>query len=101
MSWVQAEYRAERVPDLRNVTARGKGGDVDQNDSSRRERSDNDLDREMEKDTQIRRDTQVRGSLGIPPSGGSGESTSRDSNDRDEAVPEFERGSDEDRTSER
>ena len=71
---------------------------MDQNDSSRRDRTDNDLDREMERDTEIRRDTQVRGSLGNPPSGGE---ASRNSSNRDEAVPEFERGDDEDRGSER
>jgi hypothetical protein len=68
---------------------------MDQNEN-RRDRDEN-LDREMERDTQIRRDTQVRGSLGIPPSGGA----SGGSQDRDEAVPEFDRGSDEDRSSER
>ena len=68
-----------------------------QNDS-RRDRDGNNLDLDMERDTQIRRDTQVRGSLGIPPSG---DNASRESSDRDEAVPEFERGSDEDRGSER
>lgn len=71
---------------------------MDQNDSSRRDRTDNDLDREMERDTEIRRETQVRGSLGSPASGGE---ASRNSSDRDEAVPEFERGDDEDRGSER
>jgi hypothetical protein len=75
-----------------------KGGDVDQNDNLKRDRGDENLDLDMERDTQIRRDTQVRGSLGIPPSGGS---ASRDSSERDEAVPEFERGTDEDRSSER
>ncbi len=71
---------------------------MDQNDSSRRNRESSDLDREMERDTELRRDTQVRGSLGIPPSGGE---ASRDSSNRDEAVPEFERGSDEDTGSQR
>ena len=56
------------------------------------------LDLEMEHDTEVRRDTQVRGSLGLPPSGSSGAERSRD---EDEAVPEFERGDDEDRMSER
>jgi hypothetical protein len=61
------------------------------------QKSDNpNLEEEMERDSQIRRDTQVRGSLGVPPSGSSGEPR-----DREEAVPEFERGSDEDRESER
>jgi hypothetical protein len=69
---------------------------VDQNEK-RPDRTSGNLDDEMERDTEIRRDTQVRGSLGIPPSG----SASRDAEDRDEAVPEFERGDDEDRTSER
>jgi hypothetical protein len=71
---------------------------VDQNDNMKRDRSDDNLDLDMERDTQIRRDTQVRGSLGIPPSGGS---ASRESSNREEAVPEFERGDDEDRSSER
>lgn len=69
----------------------------------RDEIEDDNLDEQMERDTEIRRDTQVRGSLGIPPSGGS--SSSRD---REEALPELdepsERGSafDEDeRSSER
>jgi hypothetical protein len=73
---------------------------MDQDKSNRPE----DLDIQMERDTEIRRDTQVRGSLGFPPSGGS----SSESRDRDEAVPEFERErntdtphSDEDRMSER
>ena len=70
---------------------------MDQNDSSRDRRSE-DLDRDMERDTEIRRDTQVRGSLGIPPGGSD---MSRDSSNRDEAVPEFERGGDEDTGSER
>jgi hypothetical protein len=56
------------------------------------------LDLEMERDTEIRRETQVRGSLGLPPSGGSDEDRSRGD---DEGVPEFERGDDEDRVSER
>ena len=71
---------------------------MDQNDSMKRDQRDENLDLDMERDTQIRRDTQVRGSLGIPPSGGS---ASRESSDRDEAVPEFDRGDDEDRSSER
>lgn len=71
---------------------------MDQKDNMQRDREDENLDLEMERDTQIRRDTQVRGSLGIPPSGGS---ASRESSDREEGVPEFERGDDEDRTSER
>jgi hypothetical protein len=71
---------------------------VDQNDNTGRQRDDDNLDLDMERDTQIRRDTQVRGSLGIPPSGGS---ASQNSSERDEAVPEFDRGSDEDRDSER
>jgi hypothetical protein len=69
----------------------------------RDEMNDDNLDEEMERDTQIRRDTQVRGSLGIPPSGGSGSTR-----DREEALPELdessERGSafdEEDRGSER
>jgi hypothetical protein len=71
----------------------------DNRNREERDRTDNaDLDREMERDTEIRRDTQVRGSLGIPPSGGASD---EDSRDRDQAVPEFERGSDEDRGSER
>jgi hypothetical protein len=61
---------------------------------------DVDLDQAMERDTEIRRDTQVRGSLGIPPSGQSSE-RSGESDANDEGVPEFERGSDEDRGSER
>lgn len=55
------------------------------------------LDEEMERETQICRDTQVRGSLGVPPSGGRSER----SMDRDEAIPEFGRLDDEDRMSER
>jgi hypothetical protein len=73
-------------------------------DQRNRSGEDQDLDRQMERDTEIRRDTQVRGSLGMPPSGGS----SSESPNRDEAVPEFEREqntesphSDEDRMSER
>jgi len=50
---------------------------------------DENLDEEMERDTEIRRETQIRGSLGVPPSG------------RDESIPEFERGDDEDRESDR
>jgi hypothetical protein len=65
-------------------------------DQDNRNRDDSNLDEEMERDTEIRRDTQVRGSLGIPPSGSSSEGESRE---RDEGVPEFDRGSDEDRTS--
>ena len=68
---------------------------MEQNET-RRDRGNENLDEEMERDTQIRRDSQVRGSLGIPPGGASGESQ-----ERDEAVPEFDRGSDEDRGSER
>ena len=75
---------------------------MDQNDTKQRDRSEENLDSDMERDTEIRRDTQVRGSLGIPPSGSSSSgNASRDAEDRDEAVPEFDRGGDEDRTSER
>jgi hypothetical protein len=66
---------------------------MDQNERKRDRGSEN-LDEEMERDTEIRRETQVRGSLGIPPSGGA----SQESKDRDEAVPEFERGGDEDQS---
>ena len=62
---------------------------MNQNDDRRE-----DLDREMERDTEIRRDTQVRGSLGMPPSRGE---TGGEARDRDEGVPEFERGTDLDR----
>lgn len=66
------------------------------------ERNENsDLDLEMEHDTEIRRDSQVRGPLGIPPSGRPSESSSTETRDRDEAVPEFDRLDDEDRGSER
>jgi hypothetical protein len=65
-------------------------------DQQNRDRNPN-LDEDMERDTEIRRDSQVRGSLGIPPSGGS----SSESRDREEGIPEFERGSDEERESER
>ena len=60
-----------------------------------RNRNQDDLDEQMERDAEIRRETQVRGSLGVPPSG-------RDSivPMRDEGIPEFDR-MDEDRTSER
>ena len=68
--------------------------DQDQNQNRDRDESSN-LDEEMERDTQIRRDTQVRGSLGIPPSG----DRSR-SREREEGMPEFDRGSD-DRSSEK
>jgi hypothetical protein len=98
MSWCKRNTECDRYSTCVQLLFPVKGGDVDQNDSSRRDRSDNDLDREMERDTEIRRDTQVRGSLGIPPSGSEG---SRNSSNRDEAVPEFERGDDEDRGSER
>ena len=74
---------------------------MDQNESSRRDGAEEDLDLEMERDTEIRRDTQVRGSLGLPPSGGNASRESNESSGRDEAVPEFERGDDEDRSSER
>ena len=66
-------------------------------DQDNRNRDDSNLDEEMERDTQIRRDTQVRGSLGIPPSGS--ESRESESREGEEAVPEFERGTDEDRSS--
>jgi hypothetical protein len=66
------------------------------------ERNENsDLDLEMERDTEIRRESQVRGSLGMPPSGGSSGSSSTNTGDRDEAVPEFDRPDDEDRGSQR
>ena len=71
---------------------------MDQDNTMDRERMAEDLDPAMERDTEIRRDTQVRGSLGIPPSGGP---SSEDLRGGDEAVPEFDRGSDEDRMSER
>lgn len=58
---------------------------------------DENLDEEMERETEIRRDTQVRGSLGIPPSGESSEPAGHG----DEGIPEFKRGGDEDRGSER
>jgi hypothetical protein len=65
----------------------------------KRDRStDENLDELMERDTEIRRDTQVRGSLGVPPSGSSGK---KESTPGDEAIPEFGRMDDEDRTSER
>lgn len=56
-----------------------------------------DLDEQMERDTEIRRDSQVRGSLGMPPSGEKSERPM----DRDQGIPEFGRMDDEDRTSER
>ena len=59
-------------------------------DHDNRNRSEN-LDEEMERDTEIRRETQVRGSLGLPPSG-------EESNDRDESIPEFDRGDDRDQS---
>ena len=65
-------------------------------DDRNRERDREDLDEQMERDTEIRRDGQVRGSLGMPPSG-----TSERPMDRDQAIPEFGRMDDEDRTSER
>ena len=65
-------------------------------DDRYRERDREDLDEQMERDTEIRRDSQVRGSLGMPPSGKSERPT-----DRDQAIPEFGRMDDEDRTSER
>ena len=59
-------------------------------DQDNRNRSEN-LDEDMERDTEIRRETQVRGSLGLPPSG-------EESKDREEeSIPEFERGDDKDR----
>jgi hypothetical protein len=76
---------------------------VEQDNRNRDEsgrRDDLDLDQAMERDTEIRRDTQVRGSLGIPPSGRSSDRSS-ESRDSDEGVPEFDRGTDEDRGSER
>jgi hypothetical protein len=95
---VQARYRALQVPDLRIAAfLSGKEADVEEKDTPRGERRNEDLDVEMERDTEIRRDTQVRSSLGIPPSG----SGSRDTSDRDESIPEFDRGGDEDRMSER
>jgi hypothetical protein len=63
-----------------------------------RERNQEDLDEQMERDTRIRRDTQVRGSLGVPPAGERSEKRPMDS---DEGIPEFDRMDDEDRTSER
>ena len=66
-------------------------------DDRNRERNLENLDEDRDRDTQIRRDTQVRGSLGVPPSGGRSERPM----DRDEAIPEFGRLDDEDRTSER
>ena len=62
---------------------------MEQDDRSR-EREQENLDEEMERDTEIRRDSQVRGSLGLPPSG-----------ERDEGIPEFDRLDDEDRNSKR
>jgi hypothetical protein len=67
-------------------------------DQNKPNRQDEQLDDAMERDTEIRRDTQVRGSLGIPPSG---RDAARESSDRDEAVPEFDRGGDEDQGSQR
>ena len=64
-------------------------------DDQNRDRDVEDLDEQMERETEIRRDTQVRGSLGIPPSG-----QKRDRS-MDEGVPEFDRLDDEDRASER
>ena len=64
-----------------------------------RDRSTN----EGEKDTEIRKEPQMRGSLGMPPSGGE----LRRPGDREKGVPEFERErargsvSDDDRMSER
>jgi hypothetical protein len=69
---------------------------MDQYDDRSPEKNEENLDEDMERDAEIRRDTQVRGSLGIPPGG----NASRQPGD-DEAVPEFDRGSDEDRMSER
>jgi hypothetical protein len=66
---------------------------VEQDDRNRKPEN---LDEEMERDTEIRRETQVRGSLGIPPSGEEAEP----SKDDDEGIPEFNRPDDEDRTSE-
>jgi hypothetical protein len=66
-----------------------KEGPVEQ-DERDRDRDQENLDEQMERDAEIRRDTQVRGSLGIPPSG-----------ERDESIPEFGRMDDEDRKSER
>ena len=66
-------------------------------DDRNRERGEEDLDDQMERDTEIRRDSQVRGSLGVPPSGRRSERPM----DRDEGIPEFDRMDDEDRTSER
>ena len=66
-------------------------------DQDNRNRDNPNLDDEMERDAEIRRETQVRGSLGVPPSGGA----SRKPGEEEEGIPEFERGSDEDRTSER
>jgi hypothetical protein len=63
-------------------------------DQNNRNRNDENLDEGMERDTEIRRDTQVRGSLGLPPSG---EESSADQGNRDESIPEFERGDDADR----
>ena len=60
-------------------------------DQDNRNRSDN-LDDEMERDTEIRRETQVRGSLGLPPSG----EESSDDRNREESIPEFDRGDDRD-----
>jgi hypothetical protein len=101
MSWCKRNTGANRYSPCVRGLSELKGGDVDQNDSSRRDRAEEDLDLEMERDSQLRRDTQVRGSLGIPPSGDNASRESSESSDRDEAVPEFERGSDEERSSER
>jgi hypothetical protein len=75
-------------------SARAKEDEMDQDN---RNRENPNLDDEMERDTGIRRESQVRGSLGVPPSGGAASG----SRDLDESIPEFERGSDEDRGSER
>ena len=66
-------------------------------DDRNRERDREDVDEQMERDTEVRRDSQVRGSLGMPPSGGESERPTG----RDQGIPEFGRMDDEDRTSER
>ena len=66
-------------------------------EENKKNRNDADLDDQMERDTEIRRESQVRGSLGVPPSGERSGGMGGGVSDRDEAVPEFERGTDLDR----
>lgn len=68
---------------------------MDPNDRGRDRES---LKEEMERDTAIRRDTQIRGSLGVPPSGGESGQPQRPD---ERSIPEFERNRDRERMSER